>query len=92
MKGCWLTFATVIIGLTGCASTPNREMKQAQVEEFSIPPAKYDAPPDYPRDDRGFMPKSGGMPMNMGGVGQGGTPGLPGGPGGGSGSMGGSRR
>ncbi|WP_020468209.1 hypothetical protein [Zavarzinella formosa] len=82
MKGCWLALVTMILGLAGCTSTPKREMKQTQVEEFSIPPAKYDNPPEYPKDDRGFAPKISGQPFNMSGVGQGGGSGGPGGSGG----------
>lgn len=80
MRGCWLTLALLVFGLVGCNTTPKREMKQEQVEEFSIPPAKYDAPPDYPRDDKPFTIKQSGGPMNMGGVGQPNGPNLPGGP------------
>ena len=89
MKGCWLTIATLIIGLTGCSNTPKREMQQEQVQDFSIPPAKYDAPPEYPRDDKGLQIKQSGQPFNMSGVGQGSGPNMPGGP---SSGMGGSPR
>ena len=88
MKGCWLALTTVILGLTGCAGTPKREMQQPQAEEFSIPPAKYDTPTDYPRNEQGFMPKGPGQPFNTSGVGQGSAPNLPGGP---SSGMGGRR-
>lgn len=86
MKGCWLTIATLVLGSMGCSSTSKREMQQEQVQEFSIPPAKYDAPPEYPREDKGFQIKPTGGPMTMGGVGQGGGPNLPGGPSSGMGS------
>ena len=88
MKGCWLMVAAGVIGLTGCVGKPKRDMRQPQAEVFATPPPKYDAPPEYPRDERGLTAKTP-MPFNMAGVGQ---PGGGGAPGGSPSAMGGARR
>jgi hypothetical protein len=67
MRGRWLLIAMSGIVFCGCTSTkPSREMRQQHVEEFSTPPPKYDAPPDYPRDDRPLEQKQN-IPPSMGG-------------------------
>ena len=75
MKGRWLLIAMSGMVLCGCTSMkPNREMRQQHVEEFSNPPPRYDAPPDYPRDDKPLEQKQP-TPPNMGGP-AGGGPGM----------------
>jgi|GEM_PF-6388611 len=59
MKAIWLTVAAGVVGLTGCASTPKRQMRQPTEEEFATPPAHmYTAPPDIPRDQPLLTPKT----------------------------------
>lgn len=66
MKGLWLVTALGVAALTGCNSTPKREMRPSPAEEFSVPPEKYNNPPDYPRDTPILTPKATGPGLNTG--------------------------
>lgn len=81
MRGLVLLMMLAVISSLGCKNSPKRELRQPHVEEFAVPPASYNMPPEYPRDDKALMPKSS-QPFNVQGIGQGGGVGGPGGAGG----------
>jgi hypothetical protein len=83
MKRVWLL---LVAGLMGCTTTPKREMRATNPQEFTTPPPHmYLTPPDLPRDKPLLTPKNPGpgfnTPPSVGGPGMGGPSFGPGAPG-----------
>jgi len=76
MRGVWVA---IVVGVVGCTSTPKREMRQPQAEEFVTPTDNLKEVPDLTRDQPLLVPK-----QNTPGLNTGQTPGVGGpmGPGG----------
>jgi hypothetical protein len=67
MKRLLLLFAAGVSLLSGCWSTPKRQMRIPAEQEFAVPPAhQYTSPPDLPRDQPLLTPKGIAPALNTG--------------------------
>lgn len=75
MKRGLILLAGISLAFTGClTSKPDRTMRQPKIEEFAVPPPKYDQPVDLPRNEPILTPRQNTPGLNTN------TPMLPGGP------------